>query len=198
MLVAPKVWDTVDLYEVQLPTGEWYDYWSGTKLQGGHHDSGPSIDPAIERLKIKVDPKTDELPVYVRAGSIIPHQPVVQSTAFTPQGPLELRVYPGPNCSGALYMDDGHTFDYKKDSQLRISMTCTADSSSASLNIDQSRGQYKPWFSELRIVFYGAPSAPKSVLSGKNALKGVYDGEQHTVSVTVPYTGAAEKIQLDF
>jgi hypothetical protein len=95
-------------------------------------------------------------------------------------------------------MDDGHTFDYKKDSQLRISMTCTADSSSASLNIDQSRGQYKPWFSELRIVFYGAPSAPKSVLAGKNALKGVYDGEQHTVSVTVPYTGAAEKIQLDF
>jgi alpha-glucosidase len=198
MLVAPKVWDMVDLYEVQLPTGEWYDYWSGTKVQGGHHDSGPSMDPTIERLKIKVDPKIDELPVYVRAGSIIPHQPVVQSTAFTPQGPLELRVYPGPNCSGALYMDDGHTFDYKKDSQLRISMTCTADSSSASLNIDQSRGQYKPWFSELRIVFYGAPSAPKSVLSGKNELKGVYDGEQHTVSVTVPYTGAAEKIQLDF
>ena len=37
-------------------------------------------------------------------------QPLIQNTEETPSGPLELRVYPGSHCSGAIYLDDGHTF----------------------------------------------------------------------------------------
>ena len=42
------------------------------------------------------------MPVYVRGGSILPLQPLVQNTDETPVGPLELRVYPGSDCSGSL------------------------------------------------------------------------------------------------
>ena len=110
------------------------------------------MDPAFEKLKVKVDPKIDEIPVYIPAGSIIPLQPVVQSTAFVSQGPLELRVYPGDNCSGELYLDDGHTFGYKIGKQFRLSMTCNAEANSEMLTISPT-GSYKPWFSDLEVVF---------------------------------------------
>ncbi len=95
LLIAPKVWNFMDRYSVSLPEGDWYDYWSGTKVSGGK--------------SIQVDPPLDTLPVYVRAGSIIPQQPVVQNTDETPRGPLVLHVYPGPQCQGGLYADDGNT-----------------------------------------------------------------------------------------
>ena len=198
MLVAPKVWDMVDKYEVHLPAGIWYDYWTGAVIQGGLHDSGAQMNPAIERLKVKVDPKMGELPVYVKAGSIIPHQPVVQSTQFAPEGPLELRVYPGEDCAGHLYTDDGHTFDYKNGTSLRIDMTCGGDEHGAVLEIGASHGSFKPWFTELRLVFYGMPRSPSSIVDDGNAVKGKYDNKSHTVTLTVPYTAASQKIQLTF
>ena len=45
--------------------------------------------------------------MFVRAGTILPRQPLVQSTMQVPQGPLELDVYPGEDCRGELYFDDG-------------------------------------------------------------------------------------------
>src|SRR5262249_61886531 len=116
MLVAPKVWEFAAPYEVQLPRGEWYDYWSGAKISDSPDNAG---------VTLKVTPNLDELPVYIRAGSILPQQPVVQNTQEIPQGPLQLLVYPGENCSGELYMDDGHTFNYRRGEYLRTSFSCS-------------------------------------------------------------------------
>ena len=95
LLVAPKVWPFLDPYSVTLPAGDWYDFWTGAKTS---------------TQTIPVNPGLDTLPVYVRAGSIIPEQPVVQSTDEVPQGPLALNVYPGTPCHGSLYADDGKTY----------------------------------------------------------------------------------------
>jgi alpha-glucosidase len=200
MLVAPKVWEFNQPYEVQLPVGTWYDYWTGATYQGGQHDSGPGMNPAIEKLKIRVNPKVNELPVYVKAGSIIPQQPVVQSTAFTPQGNLELRVYPGPDCTGLLYLDDGHTLRPGAN-YMRLPMSCSQNEAAtgASLTLDPQHGQFKPWFSALDIVFYGAPSAPKSAsLDGKPVSNSKYDAIHHTVTLTVPYTTGGEKVSIAY
>ena len=87
---------------VSLPKGEWFNYWTGEKIPGGR--------------PVPVNPPVDTLPVYVRVGTILPQQPVVQNVDEAPQGPLELRVYPGPDCHGDLYQDDGNTFAYQKGS----------------------------------------------------------------------------------
>src|SRR3989449_2984803 len=66
LLVAPQVVEMPDAYEVKLPPGHWYDYWTGTKFSSGK--------------PLQVHPPLDSVPLYVRAGAILPQQPVVQYT----------------------------------------------------------------------------------------------------------------------
>jgi alpha-glucosidase len=91
----------------------------------------------------------------VRGGAIIPEQPVVQSTAEIPNGPLEIRVYPGPNCSGSIYADDGHTFDYKHGHYFRQEFTCEASDSGVTVNLAKPEGDFTPWWKTMRVVVYG-------------------------------------------
>src|SRR5260370_5382719 len=103
--VAPVTTEMVDAEEVSLPPGEWYDFWTNTRVSS--------------KEKITLHPQLDEMPLYVRAGAIVPMQPVVQYTGEKPNGPLELRVYlptstPGTDFRGALYPDDRHTLAYQK------------------------------------------------------------------------------------
>jgi len=90
----------LDAEDVALPPGDWYDFWSGARHA---HDE-----------KIQLHPRLDEMPLYVRAGAIVPMQSVVQNTGETPDGPLQLHIYPGEDCRGSLYQDDGHSFAYQK------------------------------------------------------------------------------------
>jgi alpha-glucosidase len=160
MLVAPKVFEIMDPYTAMLPGSGWYDYWTGQKVNGKEAPAW-APDRFEENLKapqvetVKLNPKLDELPVYVRPGAIIPHQPLVQTTSETPQGPLELRVYPGPNCSGSVYTDDGHTLDYKKGHYFRQSFTCEATPQSVTVTLAAPQGDYTPWWTQVRVTVYG-------------------------------------------
>ncbi len=130
LLVAPQPFgETLDDYVVSFPKGDWYDFWTGLKAPL------PPPEPTIVQISndiakdgpgtqyssapSKFIPCSTRLPVYVRGGSILPLQPLIQSTDETPNGPLELRVYPGQPCSGSLYLDDGHTFRYQHGEFLR-------------------------------------------------------------------------------
>src|SRR5512146_1067133 len=160
LLVAPKVLETVDPYDVILPAGGWYDYWTGKKIEEKQHPAwnedfaeGAPKAPMVQA--VSVQPKLDELPVYVRAGAILPQEPVVQSTAEKPQGPLELRVYPGPNCSGSIYADDGHTFDYKQGHYFRQAFTCEATTQGVTVKLAAPEGDYTPWWTQVLVTVYG-------------------------------------------
>jgi alpha-glucosidase len=179
LLVAPKVWDTVDPYEIELPPGEWFDYWTGQRHKGGE--------------KLKVQPALDQVPVYVRGGAIVPHQPIVQNTSELPNGPLTLRVYPGkPDCSGWLYSDDGTTFDYTHGEFLRMSFTCSLSPTGVSVRMDRHQGNFQPWWKQVEIRLYGAERAPREVLvNGQRAADFRHDPATKSVSVTVP-AGTAE------
>jgi len=85
---------------VYLPDDAWYLFESSTKL-AGHRD-------------IDVTAALDEVPVYVRAGTILPLAPVLQHTDQLPGGPLELQIYPGKNASFTLVEDDGLSTAYVK------------------------------------------------------------------------------------
>jgi len=99
LLVAPIVEQGRISRQVYLPAGtDWYNFWTNQKLHGGH--------------TVTVAAPIDTLPLFVRAGSILPMGAPVEST--NEKQPLqELRVYPGADASFDLYNDDGATYAYE-------------------------------------------------------------------------------------
>ena len=108
MLVAPVVEKGATSRRVYLPRGTWFDFWTEGRVEGGRE---------IERA---VDLAT--MPLYVRAGAVIPLGPVKQYTDEPSDEPLTLVVYPGANGASTLYEDDGHTFEHRHGAYMRIAM----------------------------------------------------------------------------
>ena len=99
-LVAPITEQAQTETDVYLPAGhDWYNFWTNEKHAGGRW--------------IKVAAPIDQIPVFVKAGSIVPMGAVVQSTA-TKQPIEQILVYPGKDAEFSLYDDDGLTYDYEK------------------------------------------------------------------------------------
>ncbi len=152
ILVEPILTEMLDALDVKLPPGTWFDFWSAKQV--------------TDNDKLSLHPKLDELPLYVRAGAIIPMQPLVQSTSESPKGPLELRVYSGEDCHGALYQDDGHTYDYQKGAFLRVRYSCSASAKEVSVTSHVEKNGYQSWWNAVELKIYGVSSRPRSVRVG--------------------------------
>jgi alpha-glucosidase len=164
LLIAPPPFpEQSDSYELKLPPGVWYDYWAGAKIQTAPAPKDEPIGIAV------IQPKLDVLPVYVREGTILPLQPLVQSTDETPQGPLTLRVYPGKDCRGSLYMDDGKTLAYTRGQFLRIEYSCEITPDGLTLRIGEHQGTFHPWWNRIHLEVYGWDSATGTVTVNGNA-----------------------------
>jgi alpha-glucosidase (family GH31 glycosyl hydrolase) len=109
MLVAPVVEKGATTRQVYLPAGGWYDFWTGARVEGADDISRP------------VDLET--MPLYVRAGSIVPLGPVKQFTAEQVDELLSISIYPGADASFLLYEDDGASFEHRKGQWMGIQMT---------------------------------------------------------------------------
>jgi alpha-glucosidase/alpha-D-xyloside xylohydrolase len=106
ILVAPVVEPGATQRTVYLPQGPWYDFWTEARVDGGRE-----VSRAVD---------LETMPLYVRAGAILPLDPVRQYTAEPVDGPLTLVVYPGAAGHGSVYQDDGHSFAYRQDGWTRI------------------------------------------------------------------------------
>jgi alpha-glucosidase len=192
ILVAPPPYpDEVQSYAVTFPPVPWYDYWTGRLMT----KSAPAQLASLETAT--VIPQLDTLPVYVRGGSIVPLQPLVQSTSQTPQGPLELRVYPGPNCHGSLYQDDGVTFDYKRGDFLRVGYTCQAQTGSLRLHIGAQSGNYPAWWKSIEVAVFNWPSAQvHATLNGREISGSAYDAATRVLRLQIPQSTAASDLVL--
>ena len=78
----------------------WYDFWTGEAHKGDR--------------EIEADAPLDRIPLFVRAGSILPLGPEIEYAAEKPAGPIELRIYSGADGAFALYQDAGDSYDYEK------------------------------------------------------------------------------------
>jgi alpha-D-xyloside xylohydrolase len=87
----------------------WYDFWTGQTIEGGTH--------------IQAAAPLNRIPLYVRAGSILPLGPEEQYAGEKVDGPIELRIYPGANGSFNLYQDEGDTYNYEKGQHAVIPIT---------------------------------------------------------------------------
>ncbi len=195
LLIAPPPFaETLDDYAVSFPKDhDWYDFWTGLKEQPS--PQAPPIAAIVTALNVgaeiswphAIHPPLETMPVYVRAGSIIPTQPLIQNTDETPKGPLELHVYPGPQCGGSIYLDDGHTFRYQKGEYLRQNLTCESNTNAVRLTFHAREGSYVPWWKFFEVVIYDWPSAHAEAKfsSSTYPLKTSYDAKQHALHVTL-------------
>jgi alpha-glucosidase (family GH31 glycosyl hydrolase) len=108
LLVAPVTEKGATTRRLYLPRGRWYDFWTGESLEGGR-EIARAVDLAT-------------LPLYVRAGTILPIGPLRQSTGEEAEGPLTLRLYPGADGRFLLYEDDGISFGYRKGDWMGIEL----------------------------------------------------------------------------
>jgi alpha-glucosidase len=98
LLVAPVLEPGAAGRSVYLPAGQWYDFWTGQRLDGGRD--------------LWAQAPLDIIPLFVKAGTVLPMQPVQQHTDEPPAETITLRVYPGIGES-LWYEDDGHSLAYK-------------------------------------------------------------------------------------
>jgi alpha-D-xyloside xylohydrolase len=103
LLVAPVTQAHGNQREVYLPVASaWYDFWTGAQVKTG---------------LISSEAPLDRIPVYVRAGAILPLGPELEYAAQHPEGPIELRVYRGADGHFDLYDDEGDGYGYEQKAQ---------------------------------------------------------------------------------
>ncbi|MGD0939449.1 MAG: TIM-barrel domain-containing protein [Terracidiphilus sp.] len=180
LLVAPPAYpDETDAYSIEFPSADWFDFWTGAKIgapvsSSTYNPDPPAIPGPKVPLSIQVTPELAQLPVYVRAGSILPMEPITQSTNEKPKGPLTLRVYPGDACAGDLYEDDGKSYEFQHGMYLRMSFTCQIKSGVVHLTIGPHEGSYPAWWKDIRIEIYGVtPKQGELLVNAKKVAQGL-------------------------
>lgn len=142
ILVAPVTAD-VTSRNVYLPEGNWIDFWTGCYVAGG--------------VNFSCDAPLDIIPLYVKAGSIIPAGPEVQYAAQKPWDSLQIRIYPGEDGQFDLYEDSGDGYDYEDGAYSIIRFRW--DDRNSSLTILPIEGQWPGMISErdfrIILVRYG-------------------------------------------
>ena len=127
-LVNPVTEKGKEEQDVYLPGGsDWFDFWTNEKTTGG----------------ITVTKKTmiDIIPLYVKAGSIIPFGPKVQFATEKKWDNLELRIYPGADGTFTLYEDENDNYNYEKGAYTEILLTWNNDTKT--LTIGNRKGNFK-------------------------------------------------------
>jgi alpha-glucosidase len=201
LLIAPSPYpDEPDDYAVEFPSAAWYDYWTGNRIpQPPPVNVDPGAPPPAASqiaLSAVVHPTLDSLPVYVRAGAILPVQPLVQSTEETPQGPLTLRIYAGDDCHGSLYTDDGQSFAYQRGSFLHMSFTCSVSDSSLKISISKHEGSFVPWWKQLRLEVYGWTPSRSTLQQDGHVSSIAIERGSNMISITIPDTAAGTAVEL--
>jgi alpha-D-xyloside xylohydrolase len=168
ILVNPVTGSGAATRRLYLPNAKWYDFWTGAAIQGDRTLDAPS--------------PIDRMPLYVRAGSILPLGPDIQYAAEKSADPIELRVYRGANGAFTLYEDENDTYDYEKGFHATIPFSW--DETAHTLTIGDRTGSF-PGILErrtFRVVFVTENHGTGGGLT-ENADKTVeYSGKKVTVS----------------
>ena len=125
-LVNPVTAEGATSRKVYLPKTTWYNFWTGEKLNGGQ-----TIDAAAP---------VEILPLYVRAGSIIPMGPEIEYATQKTGKPTEVRIYPGANGSFKVYEDENDNYNYEKGKY--ATYTFNWNDNKHTLTISDTRGVY--------------------------------------------------------
>ncbi len=171
ILVSPVMKQDATHRPVYLPDApQWYDFWSGASLKGGQ--------------EVEAEAPLDRIPLFVRAGSIVPLGPEIEYADQKPAGPIELRIFPGADGRFELYEDEGDTYNYEKGARALIPLRWSE--ADKTLTIGDREGQYPgmPQEFPLNIVWVSPGHGVGETVEGKPDRIVHYQGK--AISVHAP------------
>jgi len=163
-LVAPVYEDSPIRNDIYLPAGRWIDYWDGQEFNGPMVLNGYAAP-------------LDKLPLFVKAGAIVPMYPEMLHDRDKPKDPVTLDLYPSGRTSFSLYEDDGVTQEYRGSAfaktlvEVDAPKTLDAPGAQITITVGAARGKYKDMpASRSYVVDVHVASKPASVKLGDRAL----------------------------
>lgn len=151
--------DEEKTWKVYLPADTlWYDFYTGVCYDGGQ--------------EILADAPLDTMPLYVRAGSVIPMTSGLQYAMEKNDAPLELHVYPGADGTFTLYDDAGNDYAYEQGEYAQIPLHY--DEAAGTLTIGERTGSYRGMEGQIRYEVY---------VSNVKKTQGVYDGAKVEIAL---------------
>ncbi len=179
LLVAPVTRGGAQHWPVYLPWGTWYDYWTHEAVDGG--------------CWIEASAPLEQIPIFVRGGSIIPFGPDLDYLAQPHDGSLSVLIYPTESSTFELYEDDGETWAYEQGAYILTRISCTVQADGLQIVLSH-HGEYAgmPTQRAVRLQIY--LSAPPSSVSVSTHATWQHDRQQFlwlTVSL------AAEPVEID-
>jgi alpha-D-xyloside xylohydrolase len=160
---------SVYLPENQAEKTEWFDFWTGQRISGGQ-----TLESAAP---------LERMPLYVRAGSIVPMGPEIQYAGQDPQGAIELRIYRGADGRFDLYEDSGDSYDYEKGQHAVIPIRW--DDKAGVLTLGARQGSF-PGMAEKRdfsIVLVGQGHGTGEGVTPKADRQATYEGRELQVTL---------------
>jgi alpha-D-xyloside xylohydrolase len=171
LLVSPVLEAGATDRRVYLPKGSlWYDFWNGQTTEGG--------------VKVQAAAPLERIPLYVRAGSILPLGPDEQYAGEKVDGPIELRVYRGADGSFNLYQDEGDGYNYEKGKHAVIPIAWSE--AAKTLTIGARSGSYA-----------GMPDSLTFHIVWVRAGHGIAGGAEAQIDKTIEYKGAAVSFKAE-
>ena len=152
MLVAPITEKGATSRRVYLPAGRWHDFWTEET-----HNGGREITRAVDLAT---------LPLFVRAGAILPLGPVKQYTAELSDEPLTLQVYPGADGTFTLYEDDGVSDNHERGDWMKLEIRWTDRDRVIDLRLAAGSRMRPPAARPIRVRVAGATAARDITFSG--------------------------------
>jgi alpha-D-xyloside xylohydrolase len=167
LLVSPVYTEGATTRTVYLPKATWYDFWTGEKTEGGK--------------RIEADSPLSKLPLFVRAGSIVPMGPAMEWSTEKPADPLELRVYAGADGNFTLYEDENDGYAYTKGALATIALHW--DDAMRTLTADAREGSFPGMLTKrtFRVVVVRAGHGVGIAESAAADKTITYDGEKTAV-----------------
>ena len=168
LLVNPVVEPAATSRGVYLPDSKWYDFWTGKNVQGAR-----SIDTAAP---------IEQLPLFVRAGSVVPLGPDTEYATEKPADPLEIRVYGGADGSFILYEDENDNYNYERGAHATIPFSW--DETEHTLTIGDRIGKFPGMLESrtIRIVFVRDGHGTGGALTQDADKSVTYTGKQITIT----------------
>ncbi|MEM1522641.1 MAG: glycoside hydrolase family 31 protein [Thermofilaceae archaeon] len=146
LLVAPVLKEGARSREVYLPAGEWFDFWTDRVYKG----------PA----RLVVEAPLDRVPLFVRAGAVIPEWPPMNHVGEGKPDPLYLHVYAG-NGSFTLYEDDGETLEYTKGAYALTKISANLTEEHLLIEVGGREGKYQPERKHVVVIVHGTREVAK-------------------------------------
>jgi len=156
ILVAPVTEKGAVSRKLYLPRGNWYDFWSEEKLGGGREVSRP------------VDLGT--MPLYIRAGAVLPMGPARQYATEKVQGPLTFTVYPGSDGEFVMYEDDGVSFNYDRGEFMRLRANWDGHQSQLTLGLAEGSRMRGPSPRSVEVRFAGSGVKRQVAFDGQTGI----------------------------